>query len=58
MIKVNGEFNKIQLVLWELYHSLLLIGKIYTTIPLNTKTQKLWVVYLCLKNKFVDIFQI
>lgn len=41
MIKVNGEFNKIQLVLWELYHSLLLIGKIYTTIPLNAKTQKL-----------------
>ena len=56
--KIDKEFDKVYVNLWETYHPLSLSSKAYTTILVNTKTQNAWIFYLCSKNEFVDVFKI
>lgn len=52
------KLDKVQINLWGLYHSELLVGKTYMVIFLDKKTHKTWVIYLQLKNQFINTFQI
>ena len=56
MSKVKKKLDEIHIDLYGLHYLLSLLDKIYTAILLDANMQKLWVVYLQSKNKFMDIF--
>ena len=58
MNNIEKKLDKVHVDLWGLYHLALLSKKMYTVILFNTKIQKSRIAYLCLKDKFVNIFQI
>ena len=43
---------------WGPHNPALVSGSIYVSILMCEKTRKTWVLYFCLKDKFVDAFQI
>lgn len=58
MNNVKKKLDKVHVDLWGPHHLIFLSKKTYTAILLDTKTWKSWIAYLCLKDKFVDVFQI
>lgn len=58
MSKVEEKLNKVHINLWRPHYLALLAGKSYNAILLDAKTQRIRVIYLYLKNKFVHACEI
>lgn len=58
MTKVDEKLDKLHIDFWDPYYRASIWGKTYTVILLDTKTQKIWLIYLQSKDKFVNVFQV
>lgn len=57
MTEVKEKLEEVHVDLWGPHNPPLLSGKTYAAILLDAKTRKTWVMYLRLKDEFVDTFQ-
>lgn len=58
MIEVKKKLDEMHVNLWRSHYPPLLLGKTYLAILIDANIQKLWVVYLQLKDEFVNVFQV
>lgn len=54
--EANKKLKEVYIHLWGLHISFLLSEKIYMVILLGAKTCKIWGIYLCSKDEFIDAF--
>ena len=56
MTKVKKKLEEVHVNLWNSPSLLFFFANMYITIILNIKIYKTWIIYLHLKDKFIDIF--